>query len=105
MPEIQMIQVGPKKVDSRLCRRCKFSALCLPIGRVRFAFQLRSLNLLISNWADPTPCGAVDELARLDEQFPIREFKVPEATPQNPWHWGVDWSYRPSYTAFTVITS
>lgn len=96
---------GKTKVDPKCCAKCKFAAICMPLGREAFGWQLKFQNMFISDWKDPTPCQVVEEQLKLEKMFPMQEFQVPpadsSAKPQFIEHSYVQHFYQPSTTDAT----
>lgn len=97
-----IVWMGKTRVDSKLCARCNLSAMCMPLGRDKFASELLLKQILVSDPVDPTPCRAVDELHEKMKAFPMKEFKVPLAptvdTDLMHHRWTTDWTYHSSIT-------
>ena len=71
----------------------------MPLGRQAFGWQLKFQSLFVSDWKDPTPCQAVEEILKLEKLFPYQELQAPPPPPQyEEFRWTVDWTYRPSVT-------
>lgn len=79
----------------------------MPIGRQAFGWQLKFESMFISDWKDPTPCQVVEEMLKLEELFPMQEFKVPPLTdvpkPQFNEYSYVQHFYVPSTTDATHL--
>jgi len=105
--EVKVAIWGKTKVDPKCCAKCKFAAVCMPLGRQAFGWQLKFQNMFVSDWKDPTPCQVVEEMLKLEDLFPMKEFKVPNLMeppkPQFIEHSWIHNAYIPTITSTPVL--